>query len=71
MSVFLDMAHVIDEELIAGRISVIEAKTRLAINFDIAVMIEVSKREKYLGHTSADWKRDKKLDETFYCRQTR
>jgi hypothetical protein len=65
------MATVIQEELIAGRISARTAKAQLAINFEIAIDEEIKKAEKRLAHTSLDWKRNKALDESIYCREIR
>jgi hypothetical protein len=67
MSIFLEMAKVIEEELMAGRITVKEAKAQLAINADVAVGLELLKRDLQYRHTASDWERDKYLDETFCC----
>lgn len=70
MSIFLAMAQVVQEETVAGRISVRTAKAQLAINFDIALRMELDKAEKRLAHTSSDWKRNRQIDEDIYRRET-
>lgn len=62
MSIFLEMAEVIQEELIAGRITVEEAKTRLAINFDVALGLEYNKHLQPFSHTKVDWERNELFD---------
>lgn len=68
MSIFLEMAKVIEEEHIAGMLTVKQAKARLAINFDVALGLELNKRMKPFSHTKIDWERNEYLDETFCCR---
>lgn len=72
MSLFLDMARVIDQELIAGRINVSVAKRRLAVNKIIAEAIELDEQQASLPqsrwrYSSDDVERDKALDAPF-CR---
>lgn len=74
MSIFLKMSKVIDQELIAGRITVDVAKTMLAVNRDIATNLELRYNRRLrsnMRHTEIDWERDKRIDETFYSWQTR
>jgi hypothetical protein len=74
MSIFLKMSKVIDQELIAGRITVDVAKTMLAVNRDIATNLELRYNRRLrsnMRYTEIDWERDKFLDETFYSWQTR
>lgn len=66
-TIFLEMAKVIDEELMAGRITVVTAKARLQINADIALDIECLNAEGKFSYTSADAKRDRRQLDAFIC----